>query len=168
MKLLYLLPAVTALISASPTSVAADNAAVASIKPVHSLVAGVMQGVGAPTLLVQGAASPYSYSLKPSQASAIEKADLIFWIGHQIETFLENTVESVGVNAKSVELIDTAELVRLTNRLTGISKRMITMARMTLRIQNMNHTKNRIPKTTMTMIPITVTPVSMRISGLIH
>lgn len=116
MKLLYLLPAVAALISANPNSAAADTAAVASIKPVHSLVAGVMQGVGAPTLLVQGAASPHSYSLKPSQASAIERADLIFWIGHQIETFLEKTVESIGANAKSIELIDTAELVRLANR----------------------------------------------------
>ena len=39
---------------------------VASIKPVHSLVAGVMAGVGEPALLVKGTGSENSYSLRPS------------------------------------------------------------------------------------------------------
>ena len=51
---------------------------VASVKPVHSLVAAVMEGVSIPDLIVKGAASPHTYSLKPSQAEQIEKADLVF------------------------------------------------------------------------------------------
>ncbi len=43
---------------------------VASIKPVHALVAGVMEGVGSPGLLIQGNASPHAYTLRPSDAKS--------------------------------------------------------------------------------------------------
>ncbi len=119
MKSFRLLPAAAALVCASLSGAIADTGTVASIKPVHSLVAGVMQGVGAPGLIVQGAASPHSYSLKPSQASLIEDARLIFWIGHQMESFLEKTIDTIGANAKSVELIDTPDLVKLEYRQDG-------------------------------------------------
>ena len=46
----------------------ADIKVVTSIKPVHSLVSGVMLGVGNPSLIIDGAGSPHTYSLKPSQA----------------------------------------------------------------------------------------------------
>ena len=48
---------------------------VTSILPLHSLVAGVMEATGEPTLLVGGAASPHAYSLKPSEARALADAD---------------------------------------------------------------------------------------------
>ena len=49
----------------------AEPRVVASIKPVHSLVAAVMEGVGTPDLIVGGSASPHAYALKPSQAQAL-------------------------------------------------------------------------------------------------
>ena len=75
---------------------------VASVKPVHSLVAAVMEGIGAPVLIVKGAASPHTYALKPSQAEQIEKADLVFWMGHSLETFLEKPLEALGTKAMVV------------------------------------------------------------------
>src|SRR5512134_3780065 len=63
-------------------------AVVVSIMPIHSLIASVMQGVGEPTLLVKGAASPHTASLRPSEAAALQRADVIFWIGADMETFL--------------------------------------------------------------------------------
>ncbi len=57
---------------------------VASIEPVHSLVAAVMAGVGEPLLLVGGGASPHTASLRPSQAAALQSADLVFWIGESL------------------------------------------------------------------------------------
>ena len=51
---------------------------VASIKPIHSLVATVMLGIGEPDLIIKGAGSPHTYALKPSQAAALENADLVF------------------------------------------------------------------------------------------
>ena len=79
---------------------------VASIKPIHSLVATVMLGIGEPDLIIEGAGSPHTYALKPSQAAALENADLVFWVGHVMETFLEKPIESILRRGVSVELID--------------------------------------------------------------
>ncbi|GAB4357446.1 MAG: zinc ABC transporter substrate-binding protein ZnuA [Oricola sp.] len=100
-------PLLTALaaILAMPVSASADINVIASIKPVHSLVAAVMKGAGEPSLIVDGAGSPHTYSLKPSQAAALQDADVIFWIGDGLETFLQKPVETIGGATKTVELI---------------------------------------------------------------
>lgn len=72
---------------------------VASFKPIHSLVAAVMQGVGTPYLMVKGAASPHSYSMTPSDAEALQNADAIFWVGHEFETFLDKPIDALGDKA---------------------------------------------------------------------
>ncbi|MCG6858821.1 MAG: zinc ABC transporter substrate-binding protein [Salaquimonas sp.] len=92
---------------------------VASIKPIHSLVASVMQGVGTPDLIVEGASSPHTYALRPSQASEIEQADVVFWVGHELEPFLEKPLESLGGNAEVVELADVHGLTLLSPREGG-------------------------------------------------
>ena len=58
---------------------------VTSIFPLHALAAGVMQGVGAPRLLLDGQASPHDFALKPSQARLLQSADLVVWIGESLE-----------------------------------------------------------------------------------
>ena len=101
------LAAVFVLLTGLASASVADTSpsVVVSIKPIHSLVAGVMQGVGTPSLLVTGAGSPHSYSLKPSQAEALQQADIIFWVGPGLETFLQKPVETLGLNAVSVALL---------------------------------------------------------------
>lgn len=80
---------------------------VASIKPIHSLVASVMNGIGEPSLLVSGASSPHNFSLKPSQGKLLQEADLIFWVGHELETFLEKPLETLAGDVQSISLLDT-------------------------------------------------------------
>lgn len=92
---------------------------VVSIKPIHSLVASIMKGLGEPTLIVEGAASPHTYSMKPSNASALEKANIVFWVGHGLEAFLEKPLESLGSGAKIVELDDAPGLEKLKFREGG-------------------------------------------------
>lgn len=92
---------------------------VVSIKPIHSLVASIMRGVGEPALIVEGAASPHTYSMKPSNASALEKANIVFWVGHGLEAFLEKPLESLGSGAKIVELDDAPGLEKLKFREGG-------------------------------------------------
>ncbi|MBP1857163.1 zinc ABC transporter substrate-binding protein [Rhizobium herbae] len=92
---------------------------VVSIKPIHSLVASIMQGIGEPALIVEGAASPHTYSMKPSNASALEKADVVFWVGHGLEAFLEKPLETLGSGAKIVELDDAPGLEKLKFREGG-------------------------------------------------
>lgn len=76
--------------SLSQSAVAADGppAVIASIKPVHSLVASVMGDVGEVKLLVTGGASLHTHALKPSDARAVAGADLLFWVGPVLESFL--------------------------------------------------------------------------------
>lgn len=77
---------------------------VVGIKPIHSLVAGVMRGVGEPTLLVDGAGSPHTYSLRPSEARAIAQADVVFWVGKGLETFLATPLATLAPDASLVAL----------------------------------------------------------------
>lgn len=109
--------AIAALLVASAAE--AGPKVVTTIKPVHSLVAGVMAGIGEPSLIVDGAGSPHTYSLKPSQARAVEQADMVVWIGHELEAFLEKLIETLGANARVLELAETDGLVRLKLREGG-------------------------------------------------
>lgn len=107
------------LLAASSFAARAEINVVASFKPVHSLVAAVMEGVGMPGIIIEGAGSPHTYALKPSQAQMLEKADLVFWIGHELEAFLEKPLETIASKATSVELIDAHDLVKLDYRDSG-------------------------------------------------
>ena len=87
---------------------------VASIKPVHSLVAGVTDGEkGAPYLLVRGYASPHAFTLRPSDASALASAKIVFWIGPAMERFLERPLAALAVRARIVALIEAPRVRRL-------------------------------------------------------
>jgi zinc transport system substrate-binding protein len=109
----------TTMLSSSMTLAYADVKVVASIKPVHSLVSAVMDGVAKPTLLVEGAASPHTYSLKPSQAKQLQEADIVFWMSHDLEAFLENSIENIAQDAVSVPLIESHNLTKLSFREGG-------------------------------------------------
>ena len=98
----------------------ADVNVVTSIKPVHSLVSSVMQGVGSPTVIIEGAGSPHTYSLKPSQAKQLQDADLVFWMGDELETFLEGPIQNIAKNAKSIKLIDSHGLKKIKFREGGM------------------------------------------------
>lgn len=86
---------------------------VASIKPIHALVASVMQGVGSPALLLEGAASPHTYSLKPSDAAKLEHADVVFWVGPDLEAFLAKPLDALAAKATRVELMQAPGLTLL-------------------------------------------------------
>lgn len=92
---------------------------VASTKPVHSLVAAVMAGVGEPGLIVKGSASPHTYSLRPSDAAALENADIVFWTGHGMELFLADALDTLSTKAETVELADAEGITLLPVREGG-------------------------------------------------
>ena len=92
----------------------AEIKVVASIKPIHSLVSYVMDGVGTPSILVDGSSSPHTFQLKPSHAQMLQDADIVFWIGEDLESFLETPLESIATNAKKITLmeLDDIELLK--------------------------------------------------------
>jgi zinc transport system substrate-binding protein len=79
---------------------------VVSIAPIHSLVAAVMEGVGEPYLIVAGAGSPHAYALRPSEAEALQNADLVVWVGESMETFLADTIPTLAPGAQVLELME--------------------------------------------------------------
>lgn len=94
----------------------AEIKVVASIKPVHSLVSAVMEGVGKPYLIVKSSGSPHTYNMKPSDARAIQQADLVFWIGEKLETFLKRSLKNLSKNEKNIQLFRTENLTVLKYR----------------------------------------------------
>lgn len=109
-----------ALPGALPDAEAAEPiTVVTSIKPIHSLVAAAMQGAGSPHLIVQGGNSPHSYSLKPSDAAALQKAKVVVWVGEGLETFLESSIATLAKDAEVVELAEVPGLTRLAYREGG-------------------------------------------------
>ncbi|CUH41926.1 zinc ABC transporter substrate-binding protein [Ruegeria atlantica] len=85
----------------------ADAPSVAvDIAPVHSLVARVMEGVGTPNLIVQPGASPHEYNLRPSEADALQNADLVFWIGEDLTPWMEGAVETLADGATVTTLLE--------------------------------------------------------------
>ena len=83
---------------------AASIKVVASLPPVHSLVAGIMAGEGVPRLLVQGGTSPHTFVMKPSSARMLNEAQVVFWVGPQLEGYLVRPLLSLSEETRVVEL----------------------------------------------------------------
>ena len=88
-----------------------------TIKPVHSLVAGVMKGVGEPQLVMSTSASPHHYSLRPSERRALANAALIFWVGPELESFMPRILHSLDQSSTVIALIEAEGLLRLPARM---------------------------------------------------
>lgn len=93
---------------------------VVTIKPIHSLVAGVMAGVGEPELLIRGGGSPHDYSLRPSDAKLLGRADLVVRVGADFETFLNKSLTSLAGQARVVSLDGLEGITLLPVRAGGV------------------------------------------------
>ncbi len=89
---------------------------VVSVTPIHALVAAVMAGVGTPELIVGPGFSPHTRDLRPSAARALSEAEVIFWVGENLETFLAKPLKSLSTDAKVITLSGAEGLLRLPPR----------------------------------------------------
>ena len=107
MKILNKLPIIISILSLFTFFVPAnaDIKVVASIKPIHSLASYLMNGVAKPDLIVDGYATPHGFAMKPSHAKMLQNADLIFWVGEDVENFLEKPLGSIAKKAEKIELM---------------------------------------------------------------
>jgi zinc transport system substrate-binding protein len=88
------------------TTAFADVPSVATdITPVHSLVSIVMGDLGTPALIVQPGASPHGYSMRPSEAQALDRADLVVWMGEALTPWLEGPIDTLASGAHKIELM---------------------------------------------------------------
>ena len=112
MKKIHLISTLIGLLAFS-TLAKADLKVVTSIKPIHSLVSYIMDGVDSPGLIVDGYNSPHSFQLKPSHAKMLEQADIIFWIGEDLENFLEKPLATIAKKAEKIELLEINDIKKL-------------------------------------------------------
>ena len=107
------------LLTAGPAFAAVPRVVV-SVKPLHALVAAVMHDVAEPELLITGAGSAHTYSLRPSDAKKLDEATIIYWIGPGFETFLEKPLATVGRKAKAIDVMSAPDVHRLAARKGGL------------------------------------------------
>lgn len=113
-----LLAALCCLLPVSMIARAEVNVVVTS-KPIHSLVASVMAGIGNPTLLVGGTASPHSYAMKPSDAQKVNTANVFFRVSEALEPFTGKVVASLPKSVRVVSLGEAPGLKLLDRRQGG-------------------------------------------------
>ncbi|MBU0902052.1 MULTISPECIES: zinc ABC transporter substrate-binding protein ZnuA [Pseudomonas] len=65
-----------------------------SIKPLQLIAAAVQDGVGQPDVLLPPGASPHHYALRPSDIRSVQSADLLYWVGPDLESFLPRVLSS--------------------------------------------------------------------------
>jgi zinc transport system substrate-binding protein len=92
---------------------------VVTIAPIHSLASAVMEGRGQPLLLVKGASSEHTYSMRPSDARALSEADIVIRVSDTLETFLNKPIASLAQQARLVTLADIAGMKLLAPRESG-------------------------------------------------
>lgn len=75
----------------------------ASILPLASLAAAVAGDP--PALLLSPEASPHAHQLLPSEAKAISGAQVVFWVGPSLESFMPNALSRLAPRAWAKPLI---------------------------------------------------------------
>ncbi len=106
--------------AAAPAQSADAPRVVVTIAPIHSLVAGVMEGVAEPKLLIVGGASAHSYSLRPSDARALSEARVVVWVSARLETFLQRAIENLARQAKVLTLAQVSGMMLHRPRDSGL------------------------------------------------
>ena len=111
------------MVLSASVSVADTPRVAVDITPVHSLVARVMDGVDTPALIIAAGASPHEYSLRPSEAAALQKADVIFWIGPELTPWLDKALSTLAHDAVQVSFINAEGTILLPYRESALFER---------------------------------------------
>ena len=106
--------------TAADQAKASDLQVAATITPVHSLVSMVTEGITSPELIVRPGASPHGYAMKPSEAQALDSADVVFWVGDALEPWMEKAVTTLASDAVVVELAGIKGVEHLAFREGGV------------------------------------------------
>lgn len=88
---------------------AANAAVVASLKPLGFIASAIADGVTETQVLLPDGASEHDYSLRPSDVKRLQGADLVVWIGPEMEAFMEKPVGKIP-QAKQVTIAQLSDV----------------------------------------------------------
>lgn len=111
--------AVGLLVAAPASAQQTSLKVVVTSKPIHAIVAAVMKGVGEPALLIDGPASPHTYAMRPSDATLVNRADVLFRVSEALEPFTAKVVRSLPKTVKVVTLAEAPQISLLARRTGG-------------------------------------------------
>lgn len=109
----WLLPVLGAALALAAATARAEAPpkVVVSIKPVHSIIAGLMEDVAEPTLLIDGQTTPYQYEPDGADKEALAEADLVLWVGPELEGSLAEAIDNLPEDGpRVIELLSHPEL----------------------------------------------------------
>ncbi len=87
-----------------------DFDVVVTVKPIHSIVVGLMKDTTQPELLIDGQQTPFDFKLQPSQLEKMKKAKLVIWVGPELEKTLQADIANLPASVRVVELLSQPDL----------------------------------------------------------
>ena len=93
-----------------------DFRVVTTIKPIHSLLSGLMKDIGQPVLLMKGRQSPFDFRPDAATRAQLEDANLVFWVGPELEKTLQPVIAKLPKSVRVVELLADEDLKILPSR----------------------------------------------------
>lgn len=90
---------VSALLMAGPLS-SASAAVVTSIRPLGFIASAIADGVTPTEVLLPDGASPHDFALRPSDIQRLRSADLVLWVGPDMEAFLNKALVPISATRK--------------------------------------------------------------------
>lgn len=73
----------------------AHAAVVASLKPLGFIASAITDGVTTTEVLLPDGASEHDYALRPSDVKRLQNADLVFWVGPDMEAFMAKSAQQI-------------------------------------------------------------------------
>ena len=122
-RLFQLLPLLVLLLSSTVFAAGSGEfRVVVSIKPVHSLFSALLQGVTEPVLIVGPGRTPYGYRMTEAQEKELQQADLVVWVGPELERFLVEPIRRLPKGVEVLTLLDNDAMKILPSRWDDVSR----------------------------------------------
>ncbi|PRM47142.1 zinc ABC transporter substrate-binding protein ZnuA [Haemophilus influenzae] len=107
MKKLLKISAISAALLSAPMMANAD--VLTSVKPLGFIVSSIAEGVTGTQVLVPAGASPHDYNLKLSDIQKVKSADLVVWVGEDVDSFLDKPISQIE-RKKVITIADLADV----------------------------------------------------------
>ncbi len=112
----FLVALLLLLISSVSSADISPSEVVVSIKPIHSIVTGLMKDIGTPGLLFKGSQTPYDFTVTAAETGQLDAAKLVIWVGPELEKNLEPVIARLPSSATVAELLSNSRLKILPSR----------------------------------------------------
>ncbi|MEX2334944.1 MAG: zinc ABC transporter substrate-binding protein [Pseudohongiella sp.] len=98
------------LLALGSSTAQAQATVVTSIKPLQMIASAITEGVSEPEVLIPSNQSYHHFTLRPSTLRAMRQADLLVWVGPELETYLSDAVQQAGAHGQQLQVLALPEL----------------------------------------------------------